>query len=63
LLFLQRPDVASHQRTRALIAASAGGSNTGFGGSGLLGPNQRMYGYRLACGWLGLLEDPPKDLI
>ena len=45
------PDVASHQRTRALIAASARGGNTGFGGSGLLGPNERLYSRRagLVC--------------
>jgi len=46
--------VPSAISTRALIAASANGGNTGFGGSGLLAPNQ---------GWLGLSEFPPKYLI
>jgi len=44
-------DVTSHQRARALIAASARGGNTGFGGAGLLGPNERSYSRQAGLVW------------
>jgi len=52
--------IASHPLDRALIAASARGGNTGFGGSGLPGAKRTPI---QPPGWLGLLEDPPKYLI